>query len=127
MTERENFLRQFNDAFVKNDINFILDSVTDSVSWNMIGDSHIKGKEAVAKAMNKMEGPSELVLKINSIITRDSSAAVDGIMEMKDKEGNIKKYGFCDVYQFSDHKEFKISEMRSYIVEIKDKDTQEGD
>lgn len=66
-----------------------------------------------------MEGPSELVLKINSIITEGKSAVVDGVMEMKGKEGKMKKYGFCDIYQFSDVKDFKISELRSYIVEIK--------
>lgn len=118
MTKREDFLKRFNDAFVNNDINFILDSVTDSIIWNMIGKSQLEGKEAVAEAMNKMEGPSELNLTILSIITHGRSAAVDGIMEMKDKEGNFKKYGFCDVYRFSSHKDSKISELRSYLVEI---------
>lgn len=119
MTEREKFLRKFNEAFVNNDINFIIDSVEENITWTMVGEETVIGKEEVAKLMNKMEGPSELDLKINSIIAQGNTAAVDGTMNMTDKEGKRKSYGFCDVYKFSGSKEQKILELKAYVIEIK--------
>lgn len=116
MTKTEEFLQKFNQAFVQNDINFIIDSTTDDIIWTMIGDKTIRGRENLAVAMNDMKNSSGLEIKINSTIIDGDQAAVDGSMSMEDKDGNRKTYGFCDLYRFRDDGDLKISELRSYIV-----------
>lgn len=39
------FLKDFNIAFAKGNLEIIADSVTDDIVWNIIGDRKIEGKE----------------------------------------------------------------------------------
>jgi len=116
MSTIEEFLQKFNQAFVQNDINFIIDSTTDDIIWTMIGDKTIRGKEDLAVSMNEMKDASGLEIKIDSTIINGNQAAVDGSMNMEDKDGNRKTYSFCDLYKFRDDGELKIRELRSYII-----------
>lgn len=116
MTAKEEFLQKFNEAFVQNDINYIIDSTTDDVIWTMVGDKTIRGREELAKSMNEMKDTSGLQIYVDAMIVEGDWAAVDGNMSFEDKEGNRKTYGFCDLYKFRDEGELKISELRSYII-----------
>ena len=118
MNTKEEFLKKFNDAFVQNDINFIVDSTTNDILWTMVGDKTIKGKEDLAIAMNEMKGTSGLKINVDTMIIDGNQAAVDGTMSFEDKDGNRKNYGFCDCYKFREDGDLKISELRSYIIPI---------
>ncbi|MEX0662636.1 MAG: nuclear transport factor 2 family protein [Balneolaceae bacterium] len=114
-TKNQKFLEEFNKAFARSDTDFILQHVSDDISWTIYGDFSIQGKEAFAKELKKMESPEPFELIINNIITHGRSAAVDGTMTSPDG----KVYAFCDLYKFSGLKNPKIKEMNSYVVEIK--------
>lgn len=116
-TENQKFLEEFNKAFARSDTDFILQNVADDIKWTMQGDFSIQGKEAFTNELKKMESPDLFELTLNNIITHGGSAAVDGIITTPDG----KVYAFCDVYKFSGFKDPKISEMTSYMVEIKNK------
>lgn len=116
MTTQQEFLQKFNEAFVQNDINHIIDSTTDDIIWTMVGDKTIRGKEDLAASMNEMKDSSGLEIRIDSMIIDGDEAAVDGTMSMEDKEGNRKTYGFCDLYRFTTGEDLKIRELRSYII-----------
>ncbi len=118
MTDREIFLKKFNNAFVENDLNFIFDSVTNDVHWEMIGEPVITGKEALIEAMNKVKRSKEMTLHINSMLITEDVAAVDGSMTMKDSDDVEKKYMFCDLYKFSSSEENKIKEVRAFIIDV---------
>ncbi len=118
MTDREIFLKKFNNAFVENDLNFIFDSVTNDVHWEMIGEPVITGKEALIEAMNKEKHSKEMTLHINSMLITEDAAAVDGSMTMKDSDDVEKKYTFCDLYKFSSSEENKIKEVRAFIIDV---------
>lgn len=118
MTDREIFLKKFNNAFVENDLNFIFDSVTNDVHWEMIGEPVITGKEALIEAMNKVKHSKEMTLHINSMLITEDVAAVDGSMTMKDSDDVEKKYTFCDLYKFSSSEENKIKEVRAFIIDV---------
>ncbi len=114
---KEEFLRRFNNAFLKNDIAFILDSLTDDVHWEMVGDRTFSTKEEVKASFDEMNNNEGLAaLEIETIITHGKSAAVSGTMKMKTKEGKITTYGFCDIYGFSGYKNPKIKKLTAYIV-----------
>lgn len=116
MTAIQEFLKKFNQAFIENDINYIVDSTTNDILWVMVGDNTIRGKEELTVAMNKMKNSSGLEITLNAMIINGDQAAVDGTMSFEDKDGNRKTYGFCDLYKFNNEEEIKIKELRSYIV-----------
>lgn len=120
MQDRETFLNKFNRAFVENDLNYIFDSVTEDVYWEMIGDQVINGKEALIEAMNKVKEPRDMSLDLHSMIIDNDKAAVHGSMKMKDSNGVEKAYSFCDLYTFSSSRENKIRELRAFIIETTD-------
>ncbi len=116
MTSKEEFLRKFNEAFIQNDVNYIIDCTTDDVLWIMVGDRTIRGKEELAVSMNEKKDASGLEIKIGAMIIDGDQAAIDGSMSFEDKDGNRKTYNFCDLYKFRNDGELKISELRSYII-----------
>lgn len=117
MTKKEKFLEQLNEAFAKNDIEFIIKNVTDDIVWTVVNNFTVNGKEQFNEAMEKMKSDEPFQLKIKNIITHGDSAAVNGVM--KTPEG--KRYAFCDVYKFSGFKNPKVKRMTSYVIELKQK------
>lgn len=47
-------LRDFNIAFYTGDKDFILDNISENITWNIIGDSIVQGKEEFIDKMNKI-------------------------------------------------------------------------
>ncbi|SEP99084.1 nuclear transport factor 2 family protein [Piscibacillus halophilus] len=117
-TERQKFFEEFNQAFMTGDVDFILDSVTDDVRWEMVGDDMIVGKEALREALGGVKTNDTFKLTIYNTITHGTAASVNGVITFTTKEGEHKKFGFCDVYRLSSHKSGKIKELTSYVVEM---------
>lgn len=114
-TKNQELLEKFNKAFAQNDTNFILRQVSENIKWTAIGDFSIEGKDAFQKTLESMTGDEPYELEVHKIITHGKDGAVNGIMRSKDG----KEYAFCDVYKFSGFKDPKISEMTSYVVELR--------
>lgn len=114
-TKNQEFLEQINEAFARNDTDFIIRNVTDNIKWTAVGDFSVEGKDAFIEAMKQMEGDEPYKLTLHHVITHGKHAAVDGVMTSVDG----KNYAFCDVYTFSGFKDPKISEMISYVVGVK--------
>ncbi|MDZ7693926.1 MAG: nuclear transport factor 2 family protein [Balneolaceae bacterium] len=115
MTKKEQLLRKFNEAFAQNDIEQILDNVTDDIRWTITGDCVINGREAFREALLEMAGDDPFNLSINDIITHGDSASVNGTMEAPDG----KTYAFCDIYKLQGLKNPKVKEMTSYVIKLK--------
>ena len=114
---KEEFLRKFNEAFLENDIPFILESVTNDVHWEMVGDRTLKGRSELKEFFDTMDESAGLeALDIQHIITHGKLGSANGTMKMKDKSGKLIQYGFCDVYEFSGFKNPKIKTLTSYMV-----------
>lgn len=115
MTKKAKFLKKFNEAFAKSDTEYIVDHVTDDISWTIVGDSTVEGKDAFIQALKTMESEEPFELEIKNIITHGDSAAVNGTMKSQDGSS----YAFCDIYKFSRYKNPKISAITSYVIELK--------
>lgn len=113
-TKNQELLENFNKAFARSDSDFILDNVADDITWTIIGDKTVEGKEAFSEALKKMVVDEPMDLTINHIITHGKAASVNG--EMKASGGVV--YAFCDVYKFSGFKNPKITEMTSYAIPV---------
>lgn len=120
MREREEFIRDFNEAFAKNDLDFILDSMTEDIEWNLVGEEITKGKAAVKEFMKPMEKVETLELELDKIVNGEESAAAYGRMKIKEPSGEVKSFGFADFYELEGKTNPKISKMTSFVVKEKD-------
>ena len=111
---KREFLKQINIAFAKGNSDFLIDSVTDEIMWNIIGDRKIVGKIKFAAELERMRDEITSKLIIDQILTHGKGGAVNGIMKMQ----KGKRYAFSDVYEFSNAKGEKINSITSYVIEI---------
>jgi hypothetical protein len=108
-------LKEFNIAMVKKDLDAITAMISDQVSWNMIGDKIIQGKEAFTETLKQRETNTTTELSISTIITHGNAGSVNGSYIL----ANGKKYAYCEVYKFtSTSKQAKIKEISSYVIEV---------
>ncbi|PWU66646.1 nuclear transport factor 2 family protein [Gracilibacillus dipsosauri] len=117
-TKNQAFFRTFNEAFVKGDIEKILASVTDDIVWRMVGSDTINGIEALTQALTGMDNDSDFELEIEYMITHGKEAAVNGMIHSTNSDGEQKHYSFCDIYRLNKHKDGKIKEIISYVLEV---------
>ena len=108
------FLKDFNIAFAKGNVEFIVDSVTDDVIWNIIGDKKLDGKKTFEEELEKMKSEKATELIIDQILSHGKEGAANGIIKMQ----NGKKYAFSDFYKFKGAKGAKIKSITSYVIEI---------
>ena len=108
------FLKDFNIAFAKNDIPFLLKSVTDDIVWNMIGKQKITGKENFGIALEQMKDFKAKELVIEQILSHGKEGAANGIFKMTDG----KNYAFSDFYLFKSAKGNQIKQITSYLIEV---------
>ncbi|WKV13347.1 nuclear transport factor 2 family protein [Marivirga harenae] len=108
------FLMDFNIAFAKGDLEFIADSVTDEIVWNIIGNKKIEGKQKFAEELEKMKSTKVAELVLNQILSHGKQGAVNGTMKLQ----KGKEYAFSDFYIFQGAKVAKLKSITSYIIEI---------
>ncbi|HLR90789.1 MAG TPA: nuclear transport factor 2 family protein [Balneolaceae bacterium] len=113
-TKTQQLLEEFNKAFARNNMDFILSNVTDHITWTAIGDFTVKGRTAFQETLKRMAGDEPYELTIHRVITHGKDAAVHGVMNSR--EG--KQYAFCDVYELSGFKNPKITAMTSFVIPI---------
>lgn len=110
---KKKLLRDLSIAFVKNEIEFCMDWMTDDVVWEIIGDKLIRGKGDFEKALHQMKNCKVQQLRIQNIITHGNTGSVNGTLILNDKES----VAFCDVYNFRGFgKNSKIKAITSYII-----------
>ena len=117
-TKNQVFFREFNEAFVRSDVETILASVTDDIIWRMAGNDSIKGIDALAEALTGLDNGNFFEQEVECLITHGKQAAINGIIHSTDHNGEQRHYHFCDIYKLNKHKDGKINEIISYIVEV---------
>lgn len=104
----------FNIAFVKADLDFLIDCVYDQIVWPIMGDKVIEGMDKFTPELEKMKSGIVSKFIIERILTHGKEGAVSGIIQMK----NGKKYGISDFYEFNGAKGQKLKTITSYLIEI---------
>lgn len=93
---------------------FLRESVTDEIVWNVVGDRIIEGHTNFLKELEKMKSVKASELIIDQILSHGKGGATNGIMKMQ----NGKQYAFSDFYVFSGAKGRKIKTITSYVIQI---------
>ncbi len=112
---RSQFLVDFNIAFAKADVDFIVAHLSEDFTWDMVGDKILEGKETVRQAMEEMREADVREVRIDSAFTHGKFGAANG--EMAFASG--KRFAFSDVYQFKKTTGTELSRMTSYVLELK--------
>ncbi len=111
---KREFLKEWTIAFAEGNSSFVLDGISDGVTWNIVGDKRIEGKEAFGQALEEMGANEVAELALHKIVTHGKEGAVNGTMVME----NGKRYAFCDVYEFTNARGTTIKSIESYVIEI---------
>lgn len=115
MKDTEQFLREFNEAWIREDTETILNGVTDDICFRMVNEAGIKGREAFARMLDEMTGSgNDCSLDIDRVIVDGDTAALNGDIRVTGKDGKPKTYGFCDIYGL---RQGRISSIDVYFVE----------
>ena len=109
-------VERINASLAKGDYEAFLAACADNVQWTIVGEPPIKGKEAIHQSIAKMakENPEPPQFTVDALFGEGEFVASHGPMKMKDKEGQLGSYRFCDIFRFSGG---KIVEQITYVVE----------
>ena len=116
--KNKEIVEKVNAAFAKGGVEGFLSFCADDVEWTIVGDKNVKGKDAIRQWMASMGGMEPPKFTVNNVIAEGDFVTASGDMTMKDKDGKVAPYAYCDIYRFRDG---KIVELRSFVVKTEAK------
>lgn len=114
MTAESNkaILEQGNAAITAGNNEGFLALCTNDTVWTFVGDKTLTGIEAVRQwmATEYVEPPQNTV---TSLIAEGDFVTAMGHLAMKDKDGNMAHYEYCDVWRFQNG---KMAELKAFVI-----------
>jgi uncharacterized protein len=111
-------VEKINAAFAEGNVEGFLAFCADDVAWTMVGDKTVQGKDAIRQwiaSMGPMEPPQ---FTVNNVIAEGDFVTAYGDMTMKDKDGAVVPYAYCDIYHFRGD---KIIELSAFVIQTEAK------
>ena len=110
---RKQIVERINEAFAENNLEKVLASCTDDLTWTMVGDSTVRGKAAIREWMASMS-PQPPEFTIQHTVAEGDFVITRGDMMMPEKKnGPWIPYTFCDIYRFRGD---KVSELTAFVI-----------
>jgi ketosteroid isomerase-like protein len=105
-------LKKANAAIINGDYEGFLSFCSENTIWTFIGDQTLQGKEAVRQYMAKtyVEPPK---FKVDNLIGDGDFVTAVGKISLKDSNGKMTNYLYCDVWRFS---EGKMAELKAFVI-----------
>ncbi|WP_207513490.1 nuclear transport factor 2 family protein [Longitalea luteola] len=110
MTNRE-ILEKANQAFSKGNYEEFLTYCTEDTKWIYVGDRTIEGKDKVREYL--ATAYEESTFRIERFIEEGENLVAIGWIKLKDKNGKIICYSFCDVWKFRNG---KMAELKAFVI-----------
>lgn len=112
MENNKAILEKANASIVAGDNDGFLVYCTEDTEWTFLGDKTLNGKEAVRHWMKEayIEPPKFIV---ENLIAEDDFVTVVGTITMKDEDGNLSDYSYCDVWRFRDG---RMAELKAFVI-----------
>jgi ketosteroid isomerase-like protein len=79
----------------------------------MLGEKTVEGKSNIREWMSSMEGKEPPKFTVDYLLADGDAVAASGDMTMKDEEGNMQPYAYCDIYRFNGG---KVTELRTFVA-----------
>ncbi|GAB2490399.1 nuclear transport factor 2 family protein [Algoriphagus taiwanensis] len=99
-------------AFSSYDLERIRPYLAENITWTLVGDTPVEGKENFLSTLGEMMGNAAAELHIHQILTHGKEAAVHGEMVME----NGERFGFADFYVFTSASAKKVQTITSYVI-----------
>ncbi|NLR78235.1 nuclear transport factor 2 family protein [Chitinophaga eiseniae] len=101
-----------NAMITRGDYEGFLSFCTDDTTWTFVGDRILQGKEAVRQymAMAYEEAPQFIV---ESMIAEGEFVTAIGKISLKNENGVVVDYAYCDVWRFHDG---KMAELKAFVI-----------
>lgn len=105
-------LEKANAAITEGDHEGFLSFCTEDTEWIFVGDKSLKGKEAVRQymAIAYMEAPKFIV---ENLIAEGEFVTALGKISMKNEDGKMVDYLYCDIWRFRDG---KMAELKAFVI-----------
>jgi ketosteroid isomerase-like protein len=111
--DRKNIVEQINAGFAENNLDKVLSFCADDLVWTMVGDTTVKGKDAIRKWIASMN-PEPPQLMIQQMVAEGDVVITRGDMIMKDSKDRIAHtYSFCDIYRFAGD---RVVELIAFVI-----------
>jgi uncharacterized protein len=112
-SNRKEVVQRINEAFAKNDLEKVLSFCTDDFTWTMVGDTTVRGKDAIRKWMASMN-PQPPQFTIQDTVAEGDFVITRGDMKMQEKKSSPWiPYTFCDIYRFTGD---KVAELTAFVI-----------
>lgn len=117
MENNKAILERANAAITNGDNEGFLSFCTDDTKWTFVGDETLQGKEAVREWMAKtyLEPPKFVV---ENLIAGGDFVTALGNIKLKDDDGKMADYAYCDVWRF---RAGKIAELKAFVIKTTSK------
>jgi ketosteroid isomerase-like protein len=110
---RKDIVQRINEGFAENNLEKVLSFCTDDITWTMVGDTTVRGKEPIRQWMASMD-PQPPQLRIQQTIAEADTVVARGDMMMQErKDGPSIPYTFCDIYRFAGD---KVVELTAFVI-----------
>ena len=112
--DRKATVEKINAGFRENNLEKVLSFCSDDLVWTMVGDTTVKGKDAIRKWMASMD-PEPPHFTIQQVVAEGDLVVTRGDMIMKTKkESKAHAYSFCDIYRFQGD---RVAELTAFVIE----------
>ena len=110
--DHKTILATANAAIMDGDFEGFLKFCTEDTVWNFVGDTILRGKQAVREwmAVTYKEPPR---FQVHHMIGDGDFVAALGEITLTDEEGNTRPHAYCDVWRFRDG---KMAELQAFVV-----------
>ena len=107
-------LEQANAAVLRGDYEGFLAHCTDDVEWTFVGETSLKGKDAVRRYMlaTYLEPPR---FTVSQLIAEGDFVTALGDISIRSDTGEMTRSAYCDVWRVRDG---KLAELRAFVVEL---------
>jgi uncharacterized protein len=111
----KDILLKANAAVTAGDNEGLLAFCTEDTVWEFVGDQVLNGKQAVRDYMRKayVEPPKFMV---EELIAEGDFVTAVGKISMKNDEGRMIDYSYCDVWRF---RERRMASLKAFVVPVK--------
>jgi ketosteroid isomerase-like protein len=115
--KNKEIVEKVNASFAEGRVEGFLSHCADDVVWTMVGNKTTRGKKAIREWMASMDmEPPKFT--VDNIIADGDFVTAYGEMTMKEKDGKVAPYSYCDIYRFRGD---KIVELSSFVIKTEAK------